>query len=35
MTIGGWFFMLASLTFVVGLVLWCFLKVLLTRNDVK
>ena len=28
MTLGGWVFMILSLTFVVGLTIWCFWKVL-------
>lgn len=28
MTIGGWIFMLTSLTFVIGLAAWCFNRVL-------
>lgn len=28
MTIGGWIFLLISLTFVWGLTSWCFMKVL-------
>lgn len=28
MTIGGWIFLIASLSFVWGLMIWCFYKVL-------
>ncbi len=28
MTIGGWIFLIASLSFVWGLVIWCFKRVL-------
>jgi hypothetical protein len=28
MTLGGWIFLITSLTFVWGLALWCFYKVL-------
>jgi len=32
MTPGGWLFMIGSLMFVVGLVSWCFFKVLTWRD---
>lgn len=33
MTVLGWIFLLTSLTFVWGLTLWCFAKVLSVRKD--
>lgn len=33
MTAWGWTFMTVSLTFVVGLVIWCYAKVLRDPND--
>ncbi len=35
MTIGGWIFMLSSVAFVVGLCIWCFRKVLTTREGAE
>jgi hypothetical protein len=33
MTIGGWIFMLTSLTFVIGLAAWCFHRVFRPPQD--
>jgi hypothetical protein len=35
MTPGGWLFMIGSLTFVVGLTIWCFYKVLTWEDPEK
>lgn len=33
MTAGGWIFMLSSVSFVVGLTVWCFAKVFKAAPD--
>jgi hypothetical protein len=35
MTPGGWLFMIGSLAFVVGLCIWCFIKVLTWQDPHK
>ncbi|MGE3706557.1 MAG: hypothetical protein AB7I13_14900 [Vicinamibacterales bacterium] len=35
MTLGGWITMTVSLTFVVGLLIWCFRRVLASPQEEK
>jgi hypothetical protein len=35
MTLGGWFAMVISLTFVVSLAIWCFKRVLASPQEEK
>jgi hypothetical protein len=35
MTLGGWIFLISSLTFVWGLMIWCFYKVLVKGSKIE
>lgn len=35
MTVGGWIFLISSLSFVWGLCIWCFYKVLTASKDIE